>query len=214
MSNWQVCGFMPVLDWKPIGEDYDDEHHGKLIDRQHMNNNDASPIFTSIPIGSAVVVQWEDGRLWTHGTVVDTGDHNHHDHAYIIPLTTNGRRITCNRQHIKPTSVTVDACLQYHTTKHSNTQTDPLEDILRCISSNPIAYANAHTNNSNIHNTQCHQQTKNTQQGRAGSEVINNDHRPETINTPEENGTAQQKSKVIKTRYGWTVKKPDRLLYT
>ena len=33
---------------------------GWLVDRQHRNNNDASPIFESIPIGSAVVVQWED----------------------------------------------------------------------------------------------------------------------------------------------------------
>ena len=62
---------MPVLDQKPLGEDHDDKHHGKLIDRQHKNNNDALPIFTSIPIGSAVVVQQEDSRLWTHGTVVD-----------------------------------------------------------------------------------------------------------------------------------------------
>ena len=48
---------MPVLDHKPIGKDYDDVHHGKLIDRQHKNNNDALPNFTSIPIGSAVAVQ-------------------------------------------------------------------------------------------------------------------------------------------------------------
>ena len=154
MFNQQVCSIMPVLDCKPIGEDYDDKHHGKLIDRQHKNNNDASPIFTSILIGSAVAVQREDSRLWTNGTVVDTGDHNHQCCIYIIQLTTNDRRITHNRQHIKLTSVTADAYLWYHTTKHSNTQTDPLKDILKCISSNPMAYANAHTNNSNIHNTE------------------------------------------------------------
>ena len=57
MFNQQVCGIMPVLDCKPVGKDYDDKCHGKLIDRQHKNNNDASPIFTSIPIGLAVVVQ-------------------------------------------------------------------------------------------------------------------------------------------------------------
>ena len=57
MFNQQVCGIMPVLDWKSIGKDHDDKCHGKLIDRQYKNNNDASPIFTSIPIGSAVVVQ-------------------------------------------------------------------------------------------------------------------------------------------------------------
>ena len=48
---------MPVLDGKPLGEDYDDEHHSSLVDRQHKNDNDASPMFTFIPIGSAVVVQ-------------------------------------------------------------------------------------------------------------------------------------------------------------
>ena len=92
-----VHSIMPVLDRKPIARDYDDEHHCRLTDRQHKNNNDASPIFASIPIGSAVVVQWEDGRPWTYGTIVGTGDHNHHNHSYTIQLTTNGRRITCNR---------------------------------------------------------------------------------------------------------------------
>ena len=48
---------MPVLDRKPIGRDNDDEHHSRLIDRQYKNNNDASPIFASIPIGSTVAVQ-------------------------------------------------------------------------------------------------------------------------------------------------------------
>ena len=97
MFNQQVCGIMPVLDQKAIGKDYDDEHHSRLLERQHKNNNEASPIFICIPIGSAVVVQQEGGRLWTHGTVVDTRAHNHHNCTYIIQLTTNGRRITCNR---------------------------------------------------------------------------------------------------------------------
>ena len=217
--NWQVYGIMPVLDQKPIGKDYDNEHHSRLLERQHKNNNVASPIFTPIPTGSAVVVQWEDGRPWTHGTVVNIGDHNHHNHAYIIQLTTNGRRITCNWQHIKPTLVAVETYLQYQTTKHSNTQTDPLEHILKCISNNSMVYANMQTNNSNIHNAQCHQQTKNTQQGRGednsqqSSKVINKTHRQKTLNTPEDNGIVQQNSEV-KTRYVWTVKKPDRLSYT
>ena len=82
---------MPVLDQKPICKDYDDEHHSRLIERQYKNNNDALPIIASIPIGSGVVVQQEDGRPWTHATVVDIGHHNHHDHSYIIQLTTNGK---------------------------------------------------------------------------------------------------------------------------
>ena len=61
--NRQVWGIMPVLDHKPIGKDNHDEHHSKLIDRQHKNNNDASPVFASLPIGSAIAVQQEDGRL-------------------------------------------------------------------------------------------------------------------------------------------------------
>ena len=73
MFNRQVHCIMPVLEWEPIGKDYDDKHHSKLLDRQHKNNNDASPVFASLPVGSAVVVQQEDGRLLTHRTVVDTG---------------------------------------------------------------------------------------------------------------------------------------------
>ena len=57
MFNRQVWGIIPVLDCKPIGKDNDDEHHSKLIDRQHKNNNDASPEFVSLLIGSAVAVQ-------------------------------------------------------------------------------------------------------------------------------------------------------------
>ena len=48
---------MPVLGRKPMDRDYDDEHHSRLNDRQHKNNSDASPMFPSIPIGSAVAVQ-------------------------------------------------------------------------------------------------------------------------------------------------------------
>ena len=98
-------------------------------------------------------------------------------------LTTNGRRIVCNRQHIKPTSVTTDAYLQYQTTKHSNTLTDPLEDILKCISHNPTAYANMHTHCSNSQKAQYQQQTNNTKQGRVqhhsqqNSEIVQKDHR-------------------------------------
>ena len=116
MFSRQVHCIMPVLDCKPIWQDCDDNHHNKLVDRQQKSNNDASPVFASIPIGSAVVVQWEDGGLWTHGTIVGTDNHNHYDTVYTIQLTTNGRWITCNRWHIKPTLITADTYLQYHMT--------------------------------------------------------------------------------------------------
>ena len=59
LFNHLVCSIMPVMDRKPIGRDDDDEHHNKSLHRQHKNgaNNDASPVFASIPIGSTVVVQ-------------------------------------------------------------------------------------------------------------------------------------------------------------
>ena len=94
LFNRQVQGIMPVLDHKPIRQDHDDNHYGKLMDRQHKNDNDTSPVFFCIPTGSAVVVQQEDGGQWTHGTVVGNGNYNHHSRSYIIQLTTNGRCIT------------------------------------------------------------------------------------------------------------------------
>ena len=97
MFNRQVRGIMPVLDHKPIGQDCDGDHHNKLVDRWQRNNNDSSPIFAYIPIGSNIAVLQEDGGLWTHGMILGTGNHNHHDRSNMIQLTTNGRCITCNR---------------------------------------------------------------------------------------------------------------------
>ena len=81
LFNCPVGGVMPVIDRKPIGGDNDDKHHSKLVQRQHKNNknNDASPVFASISIGSTVAVQQEDGGLWTNRMVIGKRDHNHHD---------------------------------------------------------------------------------------------------------------------------------------
>ena len=57
MFGRPVHDIMPVVDCKPIRQDYDDKHHHKLVDRQQKNDNDASPVFEFIPIGSTVVVQ-------------------------------------------------------------------------------------------------------------------------------------------------------------
>ena len=57
LVNGQVHSIMPVLEQKPIGIDSDDELHSKLVERQYKNNIDASPVFASLPIGPAVVVQ-------------------------------------------------------------------------------------------------------------------------------------------------------------
>ena len=59
LFNHPVYSVMPVIDRKPVERNNDDEHHSKLVHRQHKHNtnNDASPVFASIPIGSTVAVQ-------------------------------------------------------------------------------------------------------------------------------------------------------------
>ena len=56
LFNRQVGGKMPILDHKPIGQDQDDDHYGKLMERQHKNDNDTPSVFPYIPTGSAVAV--------------------------------------------------------------------------------------------------------------------------------------------------------------
>ena len=40
--------------------------------------------YSILPLGSAVALQRKDGDRWTHGTRVGKGDHNYHDHSYMI----------------------------------------------------------------------------------------------------------------------------------
>ena len=72
--------------------------------------------------------------------VVDKGDNNHHGRSYVIQCTNNGRCISRNRQHIKPTTVTADTYLQHQSKKPSNKTTDPLAEILNNINNNPALY--------------------------------------------------------------------------
>ena len=85
--------------------------------------------FMSIPIGSTVAVQQEDRGPWAHGTVVDKGNHNHHNRSCKIQVTKTGRIITHNRQHIKPTLI--------HNQVNKHTKTDPLDAILDHIQRHP-----------------------------------------------------------------------------
>ena len=141
MFNRQVQGIMPVVDRKPIGQDCNENHHTKLVDRQGKNDNDTSPVFSNIPIGSAVAVQHEDSGPWTHGTVVGKGNLNHHGRSYSIQFTNNGRCISRNRQHIKNTTVTADTYLQHKSNKLFNKTTDPLAEILNNINRNTAIYS-------------------------------------------------------------------------
>ena len=112
---------MPVIERKLLSVDNDDKHHRNLMHRQAKNdpNNDTSKVFVSISIGSTVVVQWDDGGPWTHGTRVGKGGHSHHNRSYKIQITTTGRIITCNRQHIKPPPITAEDYMCYQARKHT-----------------------------------------------------------------------------------------------
>ena len=48
-------------------------------------------------------------------------------------VTTTGRIITCNRQHIKPTPITAEDYMHYQARKHTNIQTDPFDAIVNHI---------------------------------------------------------------------------------
>ena len=148
LFNHPVCGIMPVIDRKPVNVDDDDEHHKNLMHRQSKNdtNNYVSQVFISIPIGSTVAVQWEDGGLWTHRMIIGKGNHNHHNWSYKIQIITTGRIIMCNRQHIKPASITAEEYMCYQARKHTYIQTDPLDAIL-----NHTKIIHSHSSNKTTH---------------------------------------------------------------
>ena len=125
-------------------------------------------------------------------------------------VTTTGRRITCNRHHIRPTSITAEEYICYQTTKHANRQTDPLGAILEHIKNNPMSFSNR-TIQSNINNTQ---NTHDEHQPKSDKLERRQEHTQTTINnTGENNNKTQQGENCIKTRYGRTIRKPDRLSY-
>ena len=87
---------MPVIKRLLMGIDNDDEHHKALIIRQTKNDKDkdTSKNFVSLPVGSTVVVQHEDGGPWTHGIIEGKGNHKHHDRSDNIHITKTGRLVT------------------------------------------------------------------------------------------------------------------------
>ena len=54
---------MSVSGRKPVGEDNDVEHHSRLVDRQHKNDNYASPMFAFN--SHRVSCSSSMGRWWT-----------------------------------------------------------------------------------------------------------------------------------------------------
>ena len=128
---------MPVINRLPIGIDNDVKHHKALVDRQCRNDQDkdTSKNLVSLPIGSTLAVQQEDGGPWTHGTIEDKGNHNHHDRSYKICITKTGKIITHNRRHLKPTPISAEHYLHNQLIQH--TRTDPLNAIPEHLKKHP-----------------------------------------------------------------------------
>ena len=217
MFNRQVWGIMPVFDCKPTGQYCDDDHHSKLVDRQGKNDNDTSPLFSNIPIGSAVAVQ-----LWGQ-QIMDPWDNSRYGQPQppwqVIHYSThkNGRCISRNRWPIKPTTVTADMYLQHQSNKQSNIKTDPLAEILNNIKRNPAIYTTRQVSNINNTSEQCNDQTTNKiVQEEADIEQYN-----KKADSSQERGTGStcdkrtslQENKVNRTRSRCIVRKPDRLTY-
>ena len=175
-------------------------------------------MFSYIPIGSAVVVQQEDSRPCTHGTVVNRGDHNHHGISYTIQLTTNGRCITWNRQHIKPTAVTADAYIKHQSYKQCNISTDPLADILNNIDKNPGAYNNKQVLNSVVEEEQSIGQIVNNPNQQVAENI---EHSIKRTGINKKEGTDELRGNILtihegeitRTRSGCIIRKPNRLTY-
>ena len=77
---------MPIINRLLIGLNNNDNHYKVLIKRQMKNdeNHDTPRIYASIPTGSTVAVQCEDGGPWTNRTVENKGDHNHNCKSHTI----------------------------------------------------------------------------------------------------------------------------------
>ena len=107
-------------------------------------------------------------------------------------------------------SITADEYIHYQVIKHANRQTDPLDDILEQIKDNPMLYSNR-TFQSNINNTQS---THDKHQPKSNMPERGQEHIQTTItNTRGDNNKIQQGENCVQTRYGRTIRKPDRLSY-
>ena len=95
LFNCPIRGIMPVVNRLPIGSNNDEKHHNALINRQgrHDKDDDTSKIFNPFIVGFTVVVQHEDGGLWTHGTIEEKGNHNYHNRSYKICIATTEKQL-------------------------------------------------------------------------------------------------------------------------
>ena len=142
------------------------------------------------------------------------GNHNHHGRSYTIQLTTNGRHITWNRQHIKPTAVTADAYIKDQSYKQCNISTDTLADILNNIDKNPGAYNNKRVLNSVVEKGQSIGQIVNNPNQQVTETIKRTSiHKKEGTDELRGNIPTIHEGEITRTRSGYIIRKPDRLTY-
>ena len=149
--------------------------------------------------------------------VVCKGDHNHHGRSYVIQLTNNGRCISRNRCHIKPTTITADTYLQHQAKTPSNKTTDPLAEILNNINNNPGLYATAWVTTTARTSHQYEEQNY-IKSGQKEADIsgyhkdAENMQEKRTVHISTRSDPAQV-NEVIQTRSECVIKNPDRLTY-
>ena len=90
-------------------------------------NHDTPRNYDFSSTGSIIVVQWEDGGLWNHGTVVEKRHHNHDSISYTICKTRTGWLVNRNSKHVKTTQITVKQYIWSQLDRHRIT--DHVEDM-------------------------------------------------------------------------------------
>ena len=130
LFNCPIRGIMPIINKPPINSNGNDEHFEALVKGQPENdkNHDTSIIMLLFCKGSTIVVQWEAGGPWTHGTVVGRGYHNYNSRSYMICVTKTGWLITRNSKHIKARPTTAE---QYLWNRLGKNTMDTVDGILK-----------------------------------------------------------------------------------
>ena len=142
------------------------------------------------------------GQLLTWATTTIMTGH------ILFSSTKNGRCISRNRQHIKPTIVMADTYLHHQANKQSYTNTDPLTEILNNINRNPAIYTTRQARSINSACEQYNEQTAN----KTVQEEANIEQDIKNADCSQERGSFKE-NKVNRTRSGCIVRKPDRLTY-
>ena len=93
--------------------DNDESNLFALLERQLKASQDINTVnVSSLPTGSAVAVQIEDGRPRMHEMIIRYGTDNHNGRGYRVRVNKTGYEITRMKTHVKPTNMSAEHYLQ------------------------------------------------------------------------------------------------------